>query len=70
MGENNKCPACGHNELGMGLLSGYSKVRPAGKLLSMGSDMIAVLCTKCGYVLYWKITSPKKFVGTMPKGKG
>ncbi len=69
MSEENKCPQCGNNELGQGVLSGYAQIRPVGKPLSIGSDILAVICSSCGHILSWKVAKPAKFATGKPKDK-
>ncbi len=69
MSEQSKCPQCGHDELGQGVLSGYSQIRPVGRPLSIGSDLLAVICTSCGHILSWKVAKPAKFISGKSKEK-
>lgn len=61
MNEVDKCPKCGSTELGKGKFSGYAVLTPLHKLFSMGSDVIADVCTECGYVISLKVKNPEKF---------
>lgn len=65
--EQEKCPHCGSEELGRGLITGYAKMVPGRRLLSSGSDVLADLCTECGMILRLRVAQPKKFKGTWPK---
>jgi len=58
-----KCPNCGNTEIGQGKLSGHAALVPVGKILSMGSPIIADVCTNCGLVLQMKVKHPEKFSG-------
>ncbi|AKL94929.1 hypothetical protein CACET_c14680 [Clostridium aceticum] len=62
--ENNHCPKCGCKEIGKGKLSGHAVMRPIDKFFSLGSDIIADICTECGYILEMKVDQPEKFKGT------
>lgn len=56
-----KCPNCGNAEIGKGKLDGYAVLRPAEKILSMGSPIIVDVCTKCGLIIQMKVKYPDKF---------
>jgi len=56
-----KCPDCGNAEIGKGKLSGYAVLTPLGKILSMGSPIIADVCTNCGTIIKMKVEKPEKF---------
>ncbi|MGE4283861.1 MAG: transcription initiation factor TFIIIB [Clostridia bacterium] len=62
--QDKECPKCGCKEIGSGKLSGYASVQPVGKMFSMGSEIIASICTECGYILEMKVLHPEKFKGT------
>ena len=57
-----KCPECGNTEIGKGKLSGYAVLTPVGKLMSMGSAIIADVCTDCGTIIRMKVEKPEKFI--------
>lgn len=61
MADKSKCPDCGNTEIGQGKLNGYAVLRPVGKILSMGSPIIADVCTNCGLILQMKVEHPEKF---------
>ncbi|MTI49317.1 transcription initiation factor TFIIIB [Sporosalibacterium faouarense] len=61
MERNKECPECGCKEISKGKLSGYASMMPAYKTLSMGSAIIADICTNCGHILSMKVTRPEKF---------
>lgn len=61
MSDKKECPACGSKEIGEGKQYGQGKMFPIGNPLSLGSEVIAQICTKCGYVLSMKVTKPGKF---------
>lgn len=56
-----KCPVCGSTAIGKGKLSGYASMQPADKFFSMGSEIIAEICTECGHVISLKVQNPEKF---------
>lgn len=61
MVEKVKCPYCGNSEIGKGKLSGYAVLRPVGKIMSMGSPIIADVCTNCGLIMQMRVEHPEKF---------
>lgn len=61
MDENVKCPVCGSTEIGKGKLCGYASMQPVDKFFSMGSEIIAEICTECGHILSLKVQNPEKF---------
>jgi ribosomal protein L40E len=56
------CPKCNSTELGEGILSGEQSLRPKGKIFTMGSPILATVCTKCGHIIELKVEDPEKFV--------
>lgn len=56
-----RCPNCGNDKIGKGKLSGYATLTPVGKILSMGSAIIADVCTECGTIIRMKVEKPWKF---------
>ena len=59
-----ECPKCGSSELGKGKHSGYGVMYPDNKM-SLGSDVVYVICTDCGFIIEGYVTKPKKFKGTL-----
>lgn len=59
-----RCTNCDNDDIGIGLLHGYAKLQPYGKLFSMGSSIIAYVCTECGTIIKIKVEDPEKFRGT------
>ncbi|MCC5910884.1 MAG: transcription initiation factor TFIIIB [Clostridiaceae bacterium] len=59
--KKSKCPKCSSTDIGKGKLSGYASMVPVNKVFSMGSPIIAEICTNCGYILGLKVSSPEKF---------
>ena len=63
MFENGKvCPKCNSTELGEGILSEEQSLRPKGKIFTMGSPIIATVCTRCGHIVEMKVKHPQKFI--------
>ncbi|MGH4052523.1 MAG: transcription initiation factor TFIIIB [Clostridium sp.] len=61
MENNNGCPICGCKEIGKGKQSAQGKMFPIDKIFSSGSQIVADICTKCGYILSTRVTNPEKF---------
>lgn len=61
MAGKTKCPDCGSSEIGKGKLDGYAALRPAEKIMSMGSSIMADVCTNCGLIMQMKVKNPEKF---------
>lgn len=61
MKENIECPMCGSKKIGKGKFCGYAKIMPANKIISNGSEVIADICTNCGYILSMSVKNPEKF---------
>ena len=57
-----QCPKCGCKEIGKGILGGYAKMKPVGKIFR-ASDVIADVCTECGHILEMKVSQPEEFKG-------
>lgn len=56
-----KCPQCGCTEIGKGKFEGRAKLYPIDTFFSMGSEVVADVCTKCGYILGMKALECEKF---------
>lgn len=56
-----KCPKCGGSHIGRGKFTGYAALQPLDKLFSIGSPVVANVCTDCGYVIDMYVTRPEKF---------
>jgi len=56
-----RCPDCGNNKMGQGKISGYATLTPVGKFFSLGSAIIADVCTNCGTIVRMKAEKPEKF---------
>ncbi|MBU3100831.1 MULTISPECIES: transcription initiation factor TFIIIB [Clostridium] len=61
MENNNICPICGCKEIGKGKQYAQGKMYPIDKTFSLGSEIIAEICTECGYILSTRVTNPEKF---------
>lgn len=58
----NECPKCGSREIGQGKQIAGGKMFPIeGVGSSFGSNIIANICTKCGYILEMRVEKPEKF---------
>lgn len=58
------CPKCNGNQFGEGTLSGDAAMMPIGKIFTMGSIIIATVCTTCGHIIEMKVENPEKFANT------
>lgn len=58
------CPKCNSTELGEGILTGHAALMPKGKVFSMGSPILATVCTRCGHIVDMKVKDPEKFIDT------
>jgi len=61
MGNIIKCPICGCENIGQGKLSGYTNMNIINNHFSIGSEVVAEICTKCGQILSLRINNPDKF---------
>lgn len=61
MEKNKECPMCGSKEIGQGELSGYAAMQPTKGFFTNGSEIIADICTNCGYILSMRVKHPQKF---------
>ncbi|MCT4606218.1 MAG: transcription initiation factor TFIIIB [Marinisporobacter sp.] len=59
--ENKECPVCGSKDIGKGKQYAQGKMFPIDNLISLGSEVIAEICTNCGHILSMKVTKPEKF---------
>ncbi|RSD28403.1 transcription initiation factor TFIIIB [Mesobacillus subterraneus] len=59
-----ECPKCGGTDLGRGKHNGYGVMYPDGKM-SLGSEVLYIICTTCGYVIESYVRKPEKFKGTL-----
>lgn len=60
------CPKCNGTQFGEGVLTGHASLMPKGVVFSMGSSIIATVCTRCGHITDMKVKEPHKFI---PKSK-
>ncbi len=61
MNNNLKCPECGCEDIGEGILKDYTRLLPKDKIFSGGSFIIAYVCTNCGYIIKFKAERPHIF---------
>ena len=61
MERTKECPICGCKDIGEGTLSGHANMRPTNKFFSIGSEVLADVCTKCGHIFSLRVTKPEKF---------
>ncbi|APH15354.1 hypothetical protein NPD5_1129 [Clostridium sporogenes] len=61
MEDNKKCPTCGCEDIGEGEQRGYGAMWPIGGSLFSSSEVIADICTECGYILSMRVKNPEKF---------
>lgn len=61
MEDKKKCPECGSVNFSQGVWKGYGALMPAGKVFSMGSEVLAELCTNCGLIVNLRVGNPQKF---------
>lgn len=58
---HNECPKCGSVELSKGVQAGYANVFLEKKLFHLGSEIIHLFCTDCGYIMESYVKKPQKF---------
>ncbi len=56
-----ECPKCGGTDIGKGKQAGYAVMYPENKVVSLGSDIIHVICTDCGFMIESYVKKPEKF---------
>lgn len=62
MEKNKECPKCGCREIGKGNQIAGGKMFPIDNpTMSFGSDVIADICTECGYIIDTWVKKPEKF---------
>jgi hypothetical protein len=61
------CPDCGSEKIGKGRLEGHAALMPGNTIFSMGSEVVADVCTNRGLILRLKVAKPEKFKGTINK---
>jgi len=59
--DNKSCPICGSSEIGQGKQTAQGKMMPVDNVLSLGSVVIADICTNCGHILSMKVANLEKF---------
>jgi predicted nucleic-acid-binding Zn-ribbon protein len=63
MEQEKNCPECGCKEIVQARLDNNAKLYPLDALFKImnGSEVIAEVCTKCGYILNMRALKPEKF---------
>jgi predicted nucleic-acid-binding Zn-ribbon protein len=61
MEDGKKCPICGCEEIGKGRHYAQGSMFPLKGIFKTGSEVIADICTKCGYILSMRVKNPEKF---------
>lgn len=61
--QEKKCPECGCTKFAQGKLDINAKLYPIDALFKImnGSEVIAEICTDCGYIIKMKAQKPEKF---------
>lgn len=61
MNKLKECPECGSKEIKQGKLFGEAKMYPINaKLYIGGSEIIADICSKFGYIISGKVKNPEE----------
>lgn len=55
-----KCPNCGCDEIERGIQKGYGSMHPMDSF-GFSSNVIAYICTECGYIIAMRVEKPKRF---------
>ena len=56
------CPKCGSTEIGQGKQYGQGRMCPINSIFMVnGSEIMADICTNCGYILETRVINPDKF---------
>ncbi|MBI6874521.1 transcription initiation factor TFIIIB [Clostridium aciditolerans] len=63
MEQEKKCPECSCTEFAQGTFGADSKLFPINIIFKpgKGSEVLAEICTKCGYILNMRVSKPEKF---------
>jgi predicted nucleic-acid-binding Zn-ribbon protein len=60
--EYNICPKCGCKEIGQGKQVDAGRMYPIDSILmTFGSNIIADICTECGYIIGMRVEKPNRF---------
>lgn len=55
------CPECGSKEIKQGKQTSYARMYPIDMLiLRNGSEIIADICSNCGYIISMRVKDPEK----------
>ena len=60
-----ECPKCGGTEFGKGKQRDYAALRHPTKIFSIGSAIMYVLCTDCGFIIESFVEKPERFKRTL-----
>ena len=59
--KNNVCPKCGCRQIGQGKQVTWAKMIPINNsTMSFGSNIIADICTNCGYIIEMRVEKPNR----------
>lgn len=61
MSDLKECPICGSRDIGKGTIGARARMMPENKILTMGSEISAEICTNCGHILSMRVVNPEKF---------
>ncbi|WP_195938119.1 transcription initiation factor TFIIIB [Romboutsia sp. 1001713B170131_170501_G6] len=56
-----KCPLCGCSEIGEGSFVGYGGLINSKSLIPKTQEVVASVCTECGYIIAMRVLKPNKF---------
>jgi len=56
-----ECPVCGSTEIRQGKQRGDGRMFPLKSMFSIGSNIIAKICSDCGHILSMKVEDPEEF---------
>ncbi|WLR54730.1 transcription initiation factor TFIIIB [Mesobacillus subterraneus] len=56
-----QCPKCGGTEIGKGKQAGYAVMHPENRVMSLGSEILHIICTNCGFIIESYVRKPEKF---------
>lgn len=59
--EVTECPKCGGKELGKGIHTDYAALAPYKKIFGLGSAIVYILCTDCGFIIESYVEKPNRF---------
>lgn len=56
-----KCPLCGCNEIGESSFVDYGGLINSKSLIPKTQEVVASVCTECGYIIAMRVLKPNKF---------